>query len=279
MTPTHVLPDADLVTSAQLVVSGEQLAAYRSVVRSCTPAFSAGVDGRSMPSPIHPFVLAWKTFDQAVGVLTGCSSPTVVHLSQEIHLARPIRAGERVGLKLEVLGARRDPMGVRLSFLSTMFDEGRDRIAELMTGLLAMGVSEPEPFGAPRRHPVSNPTGTPASCTHTIPLEFPRRYAQVSADANPIHLDDEAARAAGLPGVVAHGMSVVALVTEEAIERYAGGDAARIASVGTRFSSPVVPGEPFDITFQAEAGRHRVHFRCRTAAGLALKNGWIDVRP
>jgi acyl dehydratase len=37
-----------------------------------------------------------------------------------------------------------------------------------------------------------------------------RRYAEASGDLNPIHLSDEAAGAAGLPGVIAHGMLTVA---------------------------------------------------------------------
>ncbi len=37
-----------------------------------------------------------------------------------------------------------------------------------------------------------------------------RRYAEASGDSNPIHLADEAAEEAGLPGVIAHGMLTVA---------------------------------------------------------------------
>ncbi len=37
-----------------------------------------------------------------------------------------------------------------------------------------------------------------------------RKYAEASGDPNPIHLSDEAAEAAGLPGVIAHGMLMVA---------------------------------------------------------------------
>ena len=37
-----------------------------------------------------------------------------------------------------------------------------------------------------------------------------RLYAEASGDPNPIHLSDEAADAAGLPGVIAHGMLTVA---------------------------------------------------------------------
>ena len=37
-----------------------------------------------------------------------------------------------------------------------------------------------------------------------------RLYAEASGDPNPIHLSDAAAEAAGLPGVIAHGMLTVA---------------------------------------------------------------------
>ena len=37
-----------------------------------------------------------------------------------------------------------------------------------------------------------------------------RRYAEASGDPNPIHLSEEAAERAGLPGVIAHGMLTVA---------------------------------------------------------------------
>ncbi len=37
-----------------------------------------------------------------------------------------------------------------------------------------------------------------------------RKYAEASGDTNPIHLSDGAAEAAGLPGVIAHGMLTVA---------------------------------------------------------------------
>ena len=37
-----------------------------------------------------------------------------------------------------------------------------------------------------------------------------RKYAGASGDPNPIHLSDEAAATAGLPGVIAHGMLTVA---------------------------------------------------------------------
>ena len=49
-----------------------------------------------------------------------------------------------------------------------------------------------------------------------IELKNLQDYSKVSSDLNPIHLDDAAARAVGLPGVIAHGMYVAGLVASRA---------------------------------------------------------------
>jgi len=43
------------------------------------------------------------------------------------------------------------------------------------------------------------------------------RYSMASGDPNPIHLDEAAAKKAGLPGVIAHGMLVAGLIAERAV--------------------------------------------------------------
>lgn len=64
------------------------------------------------------------------------------------------------------------------------------------------------------------------------------RYAGASGDFNPIHWNERAAREAGLPGVLAHGMLTMAtagrLVTDWA------GDPGAVVEYGVKFSSLVV---------------------------------------
>ncbi|MDR0594647.1 MAG: MaoC family dehydratase N-terminal domain-containing protein [Bifidobacteriaceae bacterium] len=64
------------------------------------------------------------------------------------------------------------------------------------------------------------------------------RYAAASGDSNPIHLDEAAARAAGLPGVIAHGMLTMGQVIGPLVD-WAGGDPAVVASYQARFARPV----------------------------------------
>ncbi len=62
-------------------------------------------------------------------------------------------------------------------------------------------------------------------------------YAGASGDRNPIHWSDAAARAAGLPGVVAHGMLTMALAASM-VSDWAG-DPAAVLELGVRFTGLV----------------------------------------
>lgn len=79
------------------------------------------------------------------------------------------------------------------------------------------------------------------------------RYAGASGDFNVIHWSDRAARAAGLPDVIAHGMLTMALGG-----RYLGewwGDPTAIVDYAVRFARPVVvpdTDEGVQVTFGGE---------------------------
>jgi acyl dehydratase len=62
------------------------------------------------------------------------------------------------------------------------------------------------------------------------------RYAGASGDFNPIHQDEEFARAAGMGGVFAHGMLSMGFVAQ-AVTDWAG--AGRLRKIGVRFAGLV----------------------------------------
>ena len=62
-------------------------------------------------------------------------------------------------------------------------------------------------------------------------------YAGASGDFNPIHIDGEVGKAAGLGGAILQGLCTMAWATEAAALYL--GDAARIRRVRVRFSRPV----------------------------------------
>lgn len=84
--------------------------------------------------------------------------------------------------------------------------------------------------------------------TVTFTKEQIAAYAEASGDRNPIHLNDDFARSVGLPGVIAHGMLQMGIVSAVAAEEAGGGN--RLRRLHCRFAGMVVPGDT--VTFTAE---------------------------
>jgi acyl dehydratase len=76
-----------------------------------------------------------------------------------------------------------------------------------------------------------------ATRTFTITRADLVAYAAASGDVNPIHQDDDVARAVGLPGVIAHGMYTMALAARAVADWFPG---AEVVSLGCKFTNPVV---------------------------------------
>ncbi|MFF1421294.1 MaoC/PaaZ C-terminal domain-containing protein [Streptomyces sp. NPDC058280] len=272
--------------AATRTVTAEEIAAYRGAVRAGLAAAPA-----EQASPVHAFVLAHMVAERTVAALTADEPGpvSVVHLGQDIRCRRLVLPGEEVTVRLDVLGARREARGVRVALRSRLTGDGagagpeaggEEPFAELVTSALLVGATVLEPFGeisAGAAAPAPSGAGEPATVVHEPTVEWIRRYARASGDENPIHLDPEAARAAGFGSVIAHGMSVLALVVEEVVDRYADGDASRVRGIGGRFSAPVAPGEPLRFDLQPDAAGRVVRFTCRTPAGPAVKSGWIEL--
>ena len=66
-------------------------------------------------------------------------------------------------------------------------------------------------------------------------------YAEASLDHNPLHLNDERARARGFDGIIAHGMFTMAHLTT-CITEWAG-DPAALSHIRAGFRAAVRPGE------------------------------------
>ena len=76
------------------------------------------------------------------------------------------------------------------------------------------------------------------------------RYAHASGDHNPIHLDDEFARAVGLPGRILHGLYTMSLIARAQTEAFGGPASLRRLSVA--FRGAAVPEH--EITIISSAG-------------------------
>jgi acyl dehydratase len=115
-----------------------------------------------------------------------------------------------------------------------------------------------------------------------IDADQPARYAEASGDLGAYHLDADEARRVGLPGIIVHGMCLMALAGGAVAEHGSGGDPALVDRLAVRFARPVLPGQDLRTSIW-ELGREPpvVHygFESRDAAGVAvLRHGRAELR-
>ncbi len=79
------------------------------------------------------------------------------------------------------------------------------------------------------------------SRARTVTREDVRAYADAGGDQNPLHQNDDVARSAGFPGVIAHGMFTMGHLAA-CVAAWAGGPA-NIVRLSAQFRAPVFMGE------------------------------------
>ena len=101
------------------------------------------------------------------------------------------------------------------------------------------------------------------------------RYAGASGDYNPIHHDEAYARAAGLDGVIGHGMLAMGLASE-AVTDWAG-DSGLVSGMSVRFASPyrvgdtlTIEGEVVERTITDDGVSLRVALTCTNQEGTEI---------
>lgn len=105
-------------------------------------------------------------------------------------------------------------------------------------------------------------------------------YADASGDQNPIHQDEAAAKAAGLPDVIAHGMYTMGLVSRAVLEwTVAAGIDAALTDFSARFAKPVVVPADGGTTVEVEAKVRKLDERSVELAMTVTSDGQKVLAP
>jgi acyl dehydratase len=117
------------------------------------------------------------------------------------------------------------------------------------------------------------------SVVQPVSIDQALRYATVSGDSNPIHTDEETAKAAGLPGCILHGLCTMAFAQRDIVSRYCAGDPSRLQRLAVRWAKPVFPGEVLQLkVWEQEDGV--LSFVTENDAGqVVMKQGRAQIRP
>ena len=82
-----------------------------------------------------------------------------------------------------------------------------------------------------------------ATVAQQIDKDQTYRYKEASGDFNPIHVDENFAKMAGLPGIIVHGLCTMAFTSKVMIDKFCGGDPGKLKRLRVRFTRPVLPGQ------------------------------------
>ena len=79
--------------------------------------------------------------------------------------------------------------------------------------------------------------------SQSIDTDQTYRYAEASGDHNPIHVDENVAKMAGMPGIIVHGLCTMAFTSKVMIDHLCDHDPGRLHRLRARFARPVFPGQ------------------------------------
>ena len=115
--------------------------------------------------------------------------------------------------------------------------------------------------------------------TRAVSQTVINRYAEVSGDHNPLHTEEEFAATTQFGGTIAHGMLVLAYLSEMLTgafaERWAGG-----GRLKARFRAPARSGDMVTASgrvTRVENGTIRCEAECRNQAGDVLVSAEVQV--
>ena len=110
------------------------------------------------------------------------------------------------------------------------------------------------------------------------------RYAEASGDYNPIHIDEDYARGTPLGGTVAHGMLVLAYVSQMMTVAF-GRDWLSGGRLEVRFRAPARPGDTISVSGKITAvekdeghSRVRCEVLCQNQNDEAVLTGVAEVK-
>jgi acyl dehydratase len=129
--------------------------------------------------------------------------PGLVHLRQRIAVRRPIGSDEPLDLRVRATDLRAHPRGAKVDMTTSVSVHG-EQVWTARGTYLAKGASAPAGAASPPEP--AEVDGARLAARWRLGADTGRRYAAVSGDVNPIHLNPLAAKMFGFPGAIAHGM-------------------------------------------------------------------------
>ena len=192
--------------------------------------------------PVFPALLV-----PAVDVMPVELIPRIVHGEQDFHFHRPIYPGDELVSRAKMTGYEGLEKGTRSAILVERRTEDGELVNEQYVTTFVRGFNTGKAVGEltpSHKFDDALHEQAPAAKAHAhVDLDQTFRYSPASGDPMPIHLDEDIAKSAGLPGIIAHGLCTIAMTSWGVLNEVGGSDVKRLKRFAARFAKMVFPGD------------------------------------
>jgi acyl dehydratase len=207
----------------------------------------------------------------------------VVHGEQDFRFHSPLLPGTKVTSRARAIGLRQRSSGVTCTVLAETRDAASDELLteQYMVSFFRGVEGAPDAGDAPPEHAFDESlrAGEPqAEVVQTYDADQTYRYAEASGDPMPIHTDENIAKAAGLPGIIIHGLCTMAFTSVAVIENNCPEDPQRLKRLAVRFAKIALPEQTITTRMWRPDGSDTVSYETSNEAGdLVIKDGLAEI--
>ena len=258
-------------------VERERLVAYAEATNDPIAAHRTG----EVAAPVFAIVPVFQSLmEPALDVVPLSVLGRVLHGEQDFRFHRPIRPGDELVSRGRMTGFEGLPNGTRACVYLETKDAAGELVNEQYVTFFIRGFDDGRKLGElspEHRCDDEVRSGDPvADVTQHIDDDQTFRYSPASGDPMPIHLDEQVAIDAGLPGIIAHGFCVLAFTSWAILQELGDGDVARLRRLAVRFAKPVLPGQDIRTRVWA-AGGGRFVFETTVDETVVLRDGLAEL--
>jgi len=207
----------------------------------------------------------------------------ILHGAQSLTVHRPIPVeGEIVGttrivalydrgkVKGTIAAVRREVHGAEGSHLATSTS------FSLLRGDGGCGSSGPS-----AEPPAPTPVPEGLRPDYTLTLRTQENQAllyRLSGDLNPLHIDPEAAKAAGFERPILHGLATYGIIGRGLMECLGNSQPSLLRRLDVRFTSPLFPGESIALdVWRLNPAVYAFRARCAERGTTVVNNGYVEL--
>jgi acyl dehydratase len=264
---------------AEFEVTAERIVAY---AKATNDELEPHVNGTYAP-PVFAVVPAFAVLAPTMAAVIPPELLMMsVHGEQDFRFHRAIEPGMTLVSRAAALGfqARSSGVTVVVKGETRTKDDDQLLVEQFMTSFVRGAQSSQSPGEAPPAHAFDEALRereADATVEQTFDADQTFRYSEASGDPMPIHLDDEVARAMGLPGIIIHGLCTMAFTSRAVIGHACPEDPMRLRRLAVRFSKPCRPEETITTRIYG-AGSGTYAFETASSAGaLVIKDGLAEI--